>query len=277
MVRSNCNRLHSSRYVQLFCRRNCFRALVTLLMLLTTSCTLMSARLGYDFEVASFDSRVLYEPGAEDMLTDISPLIEQIENAQFVKFKNESKLTIYNFNDKTRYSKYSNTHPSAFGSSSSNDAYISAPRLRERPETIEDLLLHELSHIHLRQYVGSWRYVVDIPQWFHEGLATSVSGGAGAALVSAEEARDSILSGKALVPKDTGSYFNPETAWFFKLRTDMFYRQSQMFVEYLIKQNPTAFEKTLEALVAGAEFRNLWASNYGSTVSDLWVDFKNSL
>ncbi len=293
MDRCICNIFCISRFALLLYRRKLVCFMIALIGLLTASCSTISARLTYDFEVDSLDERLLYEPRTEDTVgkisTHLDEYIEQIETAQFSKFKDSSNIKIHFFNDKTRYLRFSGGRPSTFGSATTNGASISLARIRERltenlcqtkacPETVNGVLLHELSHVHMRQYVGSWRYGSDIPSWFHEGLATFVSGGAGAGLVSEADAKKSILSGSHLVPVNTGSIFKrPATVGDFSWGTFHFYRQSAMFVEYLLNTNPTGFRNVLSDLRAGRKFRTVWKTNYDAKLADLWANFTLSL
>ena len=137
---------------------------------------------------------------------------------------------------------------------------------------------HELSHIHLRQYLGNWRYATDVPQWFHEGLATFVSGGAGAGRVSEEEAKKSIRSGSHLLPHNSGRYFKrKETVGDLRYLTFAFYRQSMMFVTFLEKTDPIGFQNVIEAILAGSKFETVWEPKYGASVADLWATYTRNL
>ncbi len=268
--------------------------LIAIFCLALASCSAIHARLTYEFNIDSDDRRVLYEPGTEDAAAEISATlneaITQIEAAQYGKFKEASKIKIYVFDDMNRYRNFRyNTGGATFGGATTNEIFISHQRIRERlasdkcqsnicPETVAGIVLHELSHVHLRQYVGSWRYTSDIPSWFLEGLATLVSGGAGAGLSSEKEEKKSILAGSHFTPTDTGSIVQkPETVGDLEPNTFRFYRQSQMFVGFLRQTNPAAFQAALEGILAGRKFRTVWQSGYEADMADLWKAFKMDL
>jgi len=253
------------------------------------SCSTVHAHLTYDFAVDSKDGRLLYEEGAEETVSRISEKLEtyiqQIESLQFSKFKDSSKIRLYFFEDHLRYSKF--TTSSAHGSAAFKKAFISLPSIMERqssdrckneacPETVDGVLLHELSHLHLRQHLGVWRSYT-VPKWFHEGLATSVSGGAGAGLVSVESSKKRILAGSHFIPADKRIRFRSKTVGELYSGTYRFNHQAQMFVEYLKGRNPAAFQKTLVEIIGGKKFRTVWESNYGANISTLWADFTAEL
>ena len=73
------------------------------------------------------------------------------------------------------------------------DRVTMAPALwREEPGYLEADLVHELSHEHLWGHLSAVDYF-QIPVWFVEGLAVTVSGGGGAQGVSVEEAEREIV------------------------------------------------------------------------------------
>ena len=152
-----------------FCKLK--RALVLLVCLPIASCSTMYARLTYDFYSDTSDGRISYEEGTKEVAAEISArldeYIKQIETAQFGEFTDLSEIRIFIFDDKERYSRFAyGTNPSTFAGANNNEIFVSYARIKERrmevqcqengcPETIEGLMLHELSHIHLRQALGN--------------------------------------------------------------------------------------------------------------------------
>ncbi len=166
------------------------RYIVSLILLVfVTGCSNIYSRLTYDFEELSSSRNIFYENGAEDLVKyvddNLADLVSELEAQQYLEFKAPEKLKVFLFNDKERYSSYSFASVRTRGSATTNDIYIS-PIIRERIGTFRSILKHELSHIHIRQYIGTWSYIKDIPGWFLEGLAVEVSGGAGAENVSVD-------------------------------------------------------------------------------------------
>lgn len=272
-----------------------FAFLVVFLPLSLTSCSTLQgvhARLTYDFKIDPKDDRIFYENGTEAAASVISENLDvslkQTEIAHFSSFKDSSRIKIYLFNDQKRYMQFM-YKTNALGGSTTHEAMISLPRIRQRlsselcqlqkcPDTAEDILLHELSHIHMRQYLGTWNYVTKVPKWFHEGLATLVSNGAGAGLVSKADLRNLILSGTHLIPYDSGSLISrPDTIGNSRFGSISFYRQSEMFVEFLKNKNPMGFQKALNEIREGHLFRAVWVHNYGKNIADLWDIFTDNL
>jgi len=273
------------------------KPLAALLILSISSCSTMQsihARQTYKFNVDATDNRIFYETGTENAATLVSQHIdeylEQIEFAQYGQFRDPSKIKIYLFDDKERYVRFRfNTGKSSFGGASTNEVYISVPRIRERlssdlcqtticNETLEGILMHELSHIHTRQHIGTWRYVTDVPKWYNEGLATLISNGAGAGSVTELEAKKFILSGSHLIPHNSGRFFKrAETTGDLRNGSFRFYRQAKMFVEYLRNTNPSGFKNALIQLRKGESFHMIWKTNYGTHLDNLWAAFKLSL
>jgi len=266
-------------------------------MLLITSCSTVQgiyARQTFEFKNDTSDSRIFYEAGTEDAAAviseNLSNHIELIEKLQYGRFSDSSKIRVYIFNDIKRYSTFGyGTGSSSLGGATTNEVLISVPRIRERllsnlcqnascPESVESILIHELSHIHIRQFLGTWRYVSDVPQWFHEGLATLVSSGAGAGLVSEAEVKKSIFSGSHLLPHDSGRLLaRAETTGELRFGSFDFYRQSELFVEFLRDTNPRGFKKVLNEIRDRQKFSTVWRTHYESDISELWSAFKLNL
>lgn len=140
--------------------------------------------------------------------------------------------------------------------------------------TARTILTHELSHLHLRQRLGS-RYTTGVPGWFQEGLAVYVSDGGGAERVTEAEAIRAVREGDALAPESTGSW-RPRTATGHGLDHFQFYRQSGMFVAYLAERDPEAFRRTLRAVQDGSSFAEA-LSLYDVTLEECWRDFVDSI
>jgi len=270
------------------------RALVLFVCLPIASCSTMHARLTYDFYSDTRDGRVSYEHGTKEVAAEISArldeYIRQIETAQYGKFTNLSEIRIYIFNDKERYSRFAyGTNPSTFTGANNNEIFVSYARIKERrledqcqksgcPETIEGLMLHELSHIHLRQALGNWKYLSNIPFWFSEGLATLVSGGAGAGMTTELSEIMAMKTGSHLIPEHTGSIFRKgKVSGDLRSGSFRYYRQSQMFVKYLRDVDPVGFQNVLTELRNAQNFQTTIESNYDSSVVDLWEAFVDDL
>lgn len=119
----------------------------------------------------------------------------------------------------------------------SSQVYLSE-KLREKINTLSSILVHELSHVHIRQYSGTFKYITDVPGWFLEGVAVYVSSGGGAETVTAEQAEAAIRNATRFEPDDSGRIIGHKTAHSYSLEPHMYYRQAGLFVESLTASKP---------------------------------------
>jgi hypothetical protein len=236
------------------------------------------ARWTYSFLTLPEDSRILYEPGAEDLAQQarsvLTQSIERISAKHRTAFKAPADVRVYVFNDEQRYSRFSNSRPSR-GSSHKSDVYLS-PKVR-RTGTLPGILKHELSHVQLQQHLGMRRFTADVPGWFAEGLAVYASEGAGAETVTPMQATAAMRGGSHFIPEDSGSTFSPPVAASYGLSNHMYYRQAALFVEYLVNESPAKFEQAMTALTAGERFRDVWLRYYDKRVDVLWMNYIESI
>ena len=237
------------------------------------------ARYSYSFNTLESDKRIHYEKGAEDIAKlvkeNLDVCIDEVVKKEYVPFANQSAIDVYIFNDYQRYVSFSNTKGGRAGSSE-NDIYIS-PKVRNSLDSLPSIVTHELSHIHLRQYVGSWKTVYGIPAWFKEGLAVTTSNGAGAEGVSRNEAITFIQQGRHFDPSERVGVFTVKYANDYELKAHMFYRQAWLFVDYLKESNSPAFEKCFNGLILGEKFDDIWVKYYGNSIAKLWDEFKTMI
>ncbi len=236
-------------------------------------CSSTYARLTYEFNESKQDNRVFYEDGAENLASEISNNLNQyisvVKKSQYNSFKLPNEIKVYVFANKDRYANFSNSSPLARGSASTNEIYIS-PIINDRRHTLSAIMIHELSHIHIRQYIGGWRYWSEVPGWFLEGLAVEVSNGGGAESVSDEQAKKLILSGVYFTPREESNIFGHNFANDYGLEPHVYYRQSNLFVRYLQKRDPIAFQKSYLSLIKDREFGDVWQLYYDKTIPELW-------
>lgn len=257
------------------------RTLITAILLLNlTGCSWAYARFAYEFVPLTNNSQVVYEPGAEDLAklvdANFAASVSWVQKQQYAPFKDANAIRVYVFNDRTRYANFSHASVLTRASSTTDEVYMSE-KLREKIDTLPSILTHELSHVHIRQYTGTFKYITDIPSWFLEGLAVSASLGAGAENVTSEQAKAAIRKGLRFEPDDSGSLFGPKSARSYGLEPHMYYRQASIFVEYLNTTNPQAFEAALQDMLNGNKFGDIWIKHYGQSISDLWHGFKNDI
>jgi len=246
---------------------------ILFLVVFLQGCSAAYARLTYDFEKMPSNPAVLYDPEAKDLALQVEERlltnISHVKARQYSDFKDLDAVKVYVFFKKERYTNFSGSTPLSRGSAVKNEVYIS-PIIGDRVETLPGIMIHELSHVHLRQYVGTWRYWTEIPGWFHEGLAVEVSNGGGAEKVSDEYAIAAIRSGERFTPREESSLFGHKFAHDYDLTPQLYYRQSSLFVRYLINRDPEAFERACLALIKGSKFSDIWVSEYGESIPQIW-------
>ena len=251
------------------------KVIIAVLLLHLTGCSWVYARLTYDFVPLPGNSKIFYEPGVEDLAklvdANFAVSLSRVEKQQYVPFKDVKAIRVYVFNDRKRYADFSHASVLTRGSSTTDEVYLSE-KLREKIDTLPSILTHELSHVHIRQYTGTFKYVADVPSWFLEGLAVSVSSGGGAENVTAEQAQTAIRKALRFEPEDTGRLI-PKSAHSYGLEPHMYYRQASVFVEYLRKTNPKGFEAALKDVLNGDSFRDVWQKRYGKNISELWLQY----
>ncbi len=249
--------------------------LLILTLGLLQSCTSI-ARFTYEFENKDGVPAILYDTEAEDLAVKVESTLKTnvsfVANSLYVDFKDLNAVKVYIFASKDRYSRFSGSTPRARGSAVKNEVYIS-PIIRDRIGTLDAIVIHELSHVHLRQYIGTWRYMTEVPGWFHEGLAVEVSGGGGAEKVSSAQAITTIKSGMHFVPREKSGWLGHKYASSYDLEPQMYYRQCNLFVRFLMDKDPDAFKNVYLALIKGVSFENVWILEYGQTVTNLWQEF----
>ena len=217
------------------------------------------------------DNRVMYEPGAEVEAGKIASLlpsaIEQIEKKQYHHFV--EPVYVHVCASRESFKKYYGADVRA---GVLTKLFVS-PRIFEYGDEIaKKYLTHELSHLHLQQQLGIFK-TSRLPMWFKEGLATYVSDGGGAHLVSQEQAIESIRSGKYFVPNKTDGFIFKKTPGDFSLEPHMFYRQSLLFISYLATMNESAFRKLLLSIESGEKLPTALQAAYNKNLEELWNDF----
>ncbi len=217
------------------------------------------------------DKRVLYEPGAEKFAQQMAELlpqaIEQVEAGHYRPFV--KPVTIHICVSEESYEKLTGVKAPA---SITLKGVFFSPRLVEEQRPLSLYLSHELSHLHLEQQVGKWKFA-HLPAWFKEGLATYVSGGGGAQNVTESEAIEAIRTGKHFEPHEKGSIFSRKYGHHWGLSPHMFYRQSMMFVAYLKNVNEEKYRGFLLAIQDGAGFSKSFYNAFDKNLEVTWKEF----
>jgi len=221
------------------------------------------------------DSRILYEPGAEAFAAEVTGIlntaIKTVEDRHYRGFAND--VSVHLCASKESFVHYMGQN--VRGKVAYKGLFLS-PRLMEEPGSILPLLTHELSHLHIKQQLGTWR-ISALPFWLSEGIATYVSDGGGAENVSPEEAAMAIKEGRHFLPHEDGGIIFRKTPSHWSLEPHMYYRQSMMFISYLKNIDEEAFRATLLNIQDGRKFRGLMKQTYGKSPELLWTDFMESI
>jgi hypothetical protein len=217
------------------------------------------------------DKSVLYEPGAEAFAEHMAELlpqaIEQVEAGHYRPFV--KPVIIHICASQESYEKLTGIKAPA---SITIKGVFFSPRLVEEQRPLSLYLAHELSHLHLEQQIGKWKFA-RLPAWFKEGLATYVSGGGGAQNVTEPEAIEAIKAGEHFKPHEKGNIFFRKYGHHWGLSPQMFYRQSMMFVAYLKDTDEEKYRSLLLGIQDGAGFANSFHNAFGVSLAEIWNDF----
>jgi hypothetical protein len=232
------------------------------------------------FQSFRWNPAIQYEPGAEalaDALARNYPqAVAAVEQAHYYRFARTPAVQVCASDNS--FGRLVNT-PSPISHVTAatylNKTFIS-PKLYRQPQRIFSVLTHELSHLHLMQWLGPGRYAEQLPVWFQEGLAVDIAGGGGAENVTEQHAAYAIRRGYHFKPRLSGASPYGRGGLADGLEPQMYYRQSTMFVRFL-RGDRSAFQQLMRGLVNGADFSSAIAGAYGSPIADLWQTFVRRL
>jgi len=253
---------------------------------LVSSCTLIKVGVSSlhskdIFVQLETDKRVFVEPGAElyaeQVALHLDKAISVVEEKQYRPFN--SPIVIYVCATQESFSKFSAASKKARASVTLKKVYIS-PKLIKKGE-IQDQIIHEFSHLHLEQQMGSYTYYSNIPYWFQEGLAMFVSNGSGLAAVDNKKLQKHLLDGNTFEPVSSGSVFFRSDGYPRKKMTGLMWLwQVESFVKYLHSIGGTQFKNFLLSFQDGISFEQAFEKSYGNTIQSIWekylVSFKKT-
>lgn len=227
------------------------------------------------FVMSKNDSRVLFEPGAENCANKVvlflPSAIQQVEEKQYRSFAKPVRVYICASRE-----SFTRMYGADVRAGVLAKLFLSPRIFEDGDEIARRYLTHELSHLHLLDQLGNYK-MSRLPFWFKEGLATYVSEGGGAHTVTEKQAIDSIKSGKYFVPDETGVFIFQKTASDWGLEHHMFYRQSMMFIGYLAATNESGYQKFLLGVENGEEFSAALQAAYNKKLKELWNDFLHKI
>lgn len=223
------------------------------------------------FIASGNDKRVLSEPGAEVYAEKVASFLpsamQQVEEKQYRHFV--EPVQVYVCVSRESFEKYYGADVYA---GVLTKLFLSPRIFDDSDEIAKKYLTHELSHLHLQQQLGVYK-MSKLPMWFKEGLATYVSNGGGANLISQKQAVESIRAIKYFVPNKADGFIFKKTPSDFGLEPQMFYRQSMIFISYLAAINESGFQKLLLSVESGERFSAALQSAYDKKLEELWSEF----
>lgn len=223
---------------------------------------------------------VRYAPGSQDMAERVAKAInhsrEIVEQTHGAKFTHAQQVFVCRTDCFTTFVPGANAVASQFADSVFMNDDLLQKQEHQRSMPVENFLTHELAHLLLYQNAGPVAYL-RVPSWFREGIAVAVSNGAGAEACTPTEAAQSILAGKSFDPSEVASLFRQKAAWNYGLLSPVFYRESEMFVQYLQKNNPIAFKQALQDVLDSQDFQESFGRAYGQSIASHWPGFVASL
>lgn len=227
------------------------------------------------------DSRVRFEPGAESMAERIAIFLDSaiatVEAWHGAPFP--APFNVYVCATQRSLNEFLALPPGApiRGTVRFGEVYLAPSAFDWLGEDVHrESLMHELSHLHLRQTLGYVAYRGRVPPWFHEALADVVSG-AGGEGVSPEEAVRAILQGPALRPDSTGNLWTLSRSGDYGLPGPMLHRQSRMFLDWLRQRDPRGFAAFLREIQEEGSFAAPFRRYSGGSVGEAWEAFAESL
>ncbi len=228
-----------------------------------------------DFHPLTAESRVLAEPGAEDLAKSVAEYLPEaiaaVEKAQYRPFA--KPVAVYVCKSEDSFASHTGL-PKEVRGALTTKVFLSGKLMRPKfRETTRAILTHELSHLHLQQRLGIYGYNAKLPAWFQEGLAVLVSGGGGAETVSDDDAARAILKGVRFTPETKGSFFFHKSANSYGLEPHLFYRQASLFVGYLRGLSDVRFGLFILAVEDGKDFAKAFRSIYDMSIDEAWDDF----
>jgi len=223
---------------------------------------------------------VLYEPGAEDYADSIAiyfpKAVERVEQVHGLPFEESFKIyvckTQKSFNE---YTAITSPYPIR-GTALLGDVLIAPSSFNFfGRDTHKETLIHELSHLHLRQRLGFFKGRKH-PTWFGEGFADYVAGSGGEG-IEESEAINFILSGKHFIAKEEGEIFGSLRTAFNGLSGPMFHQQVKMFVTFIIKSDSLQFNSFLHEIQNGESFNESFNNIMSSGIQNKWIQFISQL
>ncbi len=218
------------------------------------------------------DSRVWVEQGAEEYGRRVSARLDaaiaKVEAAHFLPFARSPR--VYVCLSESCFRRHVLT-PRLSAAVIPDNRLILSPKLDGRESwRLQNLLVHELAHLHLGQRVGHYHY--NIPVWFHEGWASLTADGGGAEFATDEQALAAARAGKRidLTARDVPDRRHRASA--FDLDIHVFYRQAMLMVTHLKTTDPAGFRRLALALQDNQDFEIAFWNIFGAGPDRILAD-----
>ncbi len=249
--------------------------LVSIFLLSPYSTALLKSKKHF-IEHASINN-VFYEPGAQSYADQIAlflaEAIDKVERTHGLPFKEPFNIYVCHSQESLNEYIAHNGQSRIRGTVVFGDVFIAPSAFHWKGrDTHRESLVHELSHLHLRQNLGFLRYRMNIPVWFHEGLA-NLTGGSGGESIMEEEAIRAILEGQHFVPDEKGNLFKVKRARDYGLNYPMFHKQSKLFLTYISETRKPEFKNFLIDIQTGRSFGDSFKKHLGFDVQGAWEEF----
>lgn len=258
-------------------------SLIQLLTIMLIGCNMaqpapVAAKSDVHFIQLKSDSRIFYEPGAEDIALKIASYlpesIAKIGKGLFRPFLRAVQVHV--FRNEEDFAAYTGVSKLEWGVMMSEKVYLSGI-VRKAPDNhFKAILTHELVHLYLQQRLGWDGFNMVLPIWFKEGLAELISGGTAMEAVTESDAAQAILAGKHFVLDTRGRLLPPKQYWY-GLEPHMFYRQTEMFVAYLKSMDEKKFRAFILSIEDSHDFERSFREVFGFTIFDAWQRFVKGL
>ena len=233
------------------------------------------------FVPVATDARVVFEPGAEAMALQVAAFLDTaiatVEAGNGVPFK--EPFTVYVCATQKSLNEFMALPPGApiRGTVLFGDVFLAPSAFDWRGEDLHrESLMHEMSHLNLRQNLGFMAHRGEIPPWFNEALADLVSGVGGEG-IPRDGAVRAILEGPALRPDSTGNLWSLARAGNYGLPGPMLHAQSTMFIKYLRDRDPEGFSTFLLRVHREHAFARPFRDQFDGSVEELWASFAETL
>ncbi|MEW6519113.1 MAG: hypothetical protein AB1461_06835 [Thermodesulfobacteriota bacterium] len=256
-----------------------FLLVAAFFVLATAGCTATRSLIAACRSTDSFlpleaDGRIFYEPGAEANAALLAPLLPEavakVEAAHGLPFHDPAAVHVC-ASAESCYRFTGSRAPAIV----TGKLFLS-PLLFSAGRPVDRYLVHELSHLHLQQRLGTLQ-CIRLPVWFKEGLAEVVSGGATSSRMADRQAYEAIAAGRCFTPDAGGNVFTallfPRYGSYWGISQPLFYRQCLLFVDFLQGSDETSFRALMTAIQQDESFSAAWSMAYRQSLPTMWQQF----